>query len=59
MIELFKIGFISISLLDVLDIAIVAGITLWIYKALKDTIAVQILFGLIYSYYTFFYNRSN
>ncbi len=47
MIELFKIGFISISLLDVIDIAIVAGITLWIYKALKDTIAVQILFGLI------------
>ncbi len=47
MVELFKIGFISISLLDLLDVAIVAAITLWVYKALKDTIAVQILFGLI------------
>lgn len=47
MVELFKIGFISISLLDLLDVAIVAAITLWVYRALKDTIAVQILFGLI------------
>ena len=47
MIELFKIGFLTISLIDVLDTAIVAILFFWFYRALKDTIAVQILFGLV------------
>ena len=47
MIELFQIGFLSITLLDVIDIAIITGLFFWLYKALKDTVAVQILFGLV------------
>lgn len=45
--ELFRIGFLSITLLDIVDISLVAIIFYWIYKAMKDTIAVQILFGLV------------
>jgi diadenylate cyclase len=47
MIELFKIGFLSFTLIDVIDITIVAVLVFWLYRALKDTIAVQILFGLV------------
>jgi diadenylate cyclase len=47
MIELFKIGFMSISAFDLLDIAIVTVLFYWIYKALQDTIAIQVFFGLI------------
>ncbi len=47
MIELFKIGFISFTLFDLLDIALVTLIFYWIYKALKDTLAIQVLFGLV------------
>ncbi|HRP01675.1 MAG TPA: diadenylate cyclase CdaA [Candidatus Kapabacteria bacterium] len=46
-IDLFKIGFLTVSLIDVLDITIVATIFYWIYKALKNTIAIQILIGMI------------
>jgi len=45
--ELFKIGFLSITLVDVLDISLVTLIFYGLYRALKDTIAVQILFGLV------------
>ncbi len=45
--DLFKIGFLNISLLDLIDITIVSIMILWIYRALKDTIAVQILIGLV------------
>jgi diadenylate cyclase len=45
--DLFHIGFLSVSLFDLIDIAIVTVIFYWLYKALKDTIAVQILFGLV------------
>ncbi len=47
MIELFKIGFLAFTLIDLLDITIVAILFYWLYKALKDTVAVQILFGLV------------
>jgi diadenylate cyclase len=45
--DLFNIGFLTVTIIDLLDIAIVAGMFFWLYKALRDTIAVQILFGLM------------
>ncbi len=45
--DLFRIGFLSFTITDLLDIAIVTLVFFWVYKALKNTIAVQILFGLI------------
>jgi diadenylate cyclase len=45
--ELFKIGFLSVTIIDLLDIALVAVLFYWIYRSLRDTIAVQILFGLV------------
>lgn len=45
--DLFKIGFLTVTVIDILDIALVAALFFWLYKALKDTIAVQILFGLV------------
>lgn len=47
MFEIFKIGFISISFLDVLDLFILFAIFYWLYNLLKDTVAIQILFGLV------------
>jgi diadenylate cyclase len=47
MVELFKLGFISVTLFDLLDIVIVSVLFYWIYKALQDTIAMQVLFGLV------------
>jgi diadenylate cyclase len=47
MYEIFKIGFLSVTIVDLLDIAIVGALFFWLYRALKDTIAVQILFGLV------------
>lgn len=47
MIELFKIGFLTFSLIDLIDIFVVAALFFWLYRALKDTIAVQILFGMV------------
>lgn len=45
--ELFSIGFLTVSVLDLIDIGIVTVLFYWLYRALKDTIAVQILFGLV------------
>lgn len=47
MINLFKIGFLTVSLLDIIDIAIVSFIFYKLYTLLKGTIATQIFFGLI------------
>lgn len=47
MLDLFKIGFLTVSFIDLIDVAIVGVMFYWLYKALKDTIAVQILFGLV------------
>jgi diadenylate cyclase len=44
---LFKIGFLTFTLIDLFDIIIVALIIYWIYRALKNTVAVQILFGMV------------
>lgn len=45
--ELFKIGFLTITVFDLLDIFIVATLFYYLYRALKNTIAVQILFGMV------------
>lgn len=47
MFELFKIGFLSFTFVDLIDIILVSVAFYWMYKALKNTIAVQILFGLM------------
>jgi diadenylate cyclase len=44
---LFKIGFLAFTLVDLFDIIIVALIIFWIYRSLKNTVAVQILFGMV------------
>lgn len=48
MIELFKIGFISFTLVDLLDIFLMAYVIHVIYKFVKGTIAAQILAGLVF-----------
>ncbi len=45
--ELFKIGFIPINLLDIIDIAIVALIFYMVYLRIKDTRAMQLINGLL------------
>lgn len=47
MLELFKIGFLSFTIIDVIDIAIVTILIFWLYRAMRGTVAVQILFGLV------------
>lgn len=47
MIELFKIGFLSFTLIDLIDIILITSLFYGLYKALKNTIAVQILFGMV------------
>lgn len=47
MFELFKIGFLSFTFIDFIDIMLVSVAFYWLYRALKNTIAVQILFGLV------------
>ncbi len=47
MINLFHIGFIDFTLIDLLDIGIVAILFFAIYRALRDTVAVQILLGFV------------
>jgi diadenylate cyclase len=47
MIDLFKVGFLTVSLTDMLDIIIVTFIIYELYKVLKGTIASQIFIGLM------------
>lgn len=47
MFELFKIGFLSVTFLDLLDIAIVTFIVYKLYTLIRGTIAAQIFIGLI------------
>jgi len=47
MIDLFKIGFLTITLSDVIDIAIVSFIFYKLYTILRGTVASQIFIGLI------------
>ncbi len=46
MFEIFNLGIFSFNLIDFIDILIVAIVFFWVYRALKDTIAMQIFFGL-------------
>lgn len=45
--SLFHIGFLSVTIFDILDILLVTLLCFMMYKALKNTIAIQILFGMI------------
>ncbi len=47
MLELFSFGFLKITLLDVIDITIVAAIVYNLYKWLKGTVGSQIFIGLL------------
>jgi diadenylate cyclase len=47
MFDLFKIGFLNFTFLDILDLTIVTIIIAAVYYALKNTIAIKILFGLV------------
>ena len=47
MIELFKIGFLTITLSDLVDIVIVAFIVYKLYTLLRGTIAAQVFIGLM------------
>lgn len=47
MIELFKVGFLTINLTDVIDIVIVSFILYKLYTLLRGTIAAQIFIGLM------------
>ena len=47
MFELFKIGFLTVSFIDIIDIIIVSFIIYKLYTVIKGTIAAQIFVGLI------------
>jgi diadenylate cyclase len=47
MIELFRVGFLSVTIIDVLDILLVAALFYVVYRSLRATVAVQILLGLL------------
>jgi len=57
MFEIFKIGFISVSFLDVIDIAIVAIIFYKLYTLLKGTVASQIFLGLMLVFLLSFFSQ--
>jgi diadenylate cyclase len=45
--ELFRIGFLSVSLVDLIDVALVSFISYRLYMVMRGTIAIQILVGLL------------
>lgn len=45
--EIFRIGFLGFTFIDFLDIMLVTIAFYWLYRALKHTFAVQVLFGLV------------
>jgi len=45
--EIVRIGFLSITFVDLIDIGIITIFIFWLYRALRDTVAVQILLGLV------------
>jgi diadenylate cyclase len=47
MFDLFKIGFLSVSFLDIVDIALVSFIFYKLYSVIRGTIAAQIFYGLV------------
>lgn len=57
MFEIFKIGFISISFFDVIDITIVGVIFYKLYTLLKGTVASQIFLGLMLVFLLSFFSQ--
>ena len=47
MLELFHVGFLHFKLLDLIDIVLVAFLLFKVYSILKDSVAVQILIGIL------------
>lgn len=47
MVELFKIWFISVTIIDVVDILIVAFTLYFLYQTVKNTVAVQIFYAIV------------
>ncbi len=45
--ELFKIGFLSVGVVDLIDVALVSFIIYRLYMAMRGTIAIQIFLGLL------------
>ena len=45
--ELFRIGFLSVTIVDVLDIVLVSFIFYKLYMVMRGTVAAQIFIGLI------------
>ncbi len=50
MIYLFKIGFLEVSWIDVLDIFLVAGLLYQLYKLMRGSIAIRIFLGFLFLY---------
>jgi diadenylate cyclase len=48
MIELFRVGFLTVTLVDVIDVLLIAVLFYVVYRMLRDTVAVQILFALVF-----------
>lgn len=47
MTELFRIGFVSVSWVDMLDITVIAILFFLVYRSLRDTAAIQVLVALV------------
>lgn len=45
--ELFRIGFLSVTATDLIDIIVVAAVLYWVYSVMRGTIAAQIFIGLV------------
>ncbi len=58
MFDLFKIGFINFTITDFIDVFLVSIIIAGIYYALKNTIAIKILFGLIILIFLSFFTEA-
>lgn len=46
-IPLFRIGFLSVTVIDLVDIAVVGALLYWLYSVTRGTMAAQIFIGLI------------
>jgi diadenylate cyclase len=47
MMDLFRIGFLTITIVDVLDVLLITALFFVVYRLLRDTVAVQILAALV------------
>jgi diadenylate cyclase len=45
--ELFRAGFLRVTIIDVIDIVVVAAVLYWVYSVMRGTIAAQIFIGLV------------